>query len=452
MAGIGLSGLASGVDTDGIVTRLMALERQSITRFQKQQRGIQAEQAGLKDVQSKLKALKTAAQDLRSPGLWANKQTIDSTDPARVGVSLTGMAPAGSYSLEVRKLAAAEQEGFTYTKSSVSGSLTVGGKTVTINPDASSADLAASINGNSELSVFATALDDDTIVFSARKPGTANAFDVTSTQLTADPALSRAASDAEYSVDGGGTWNTSSSNVIENLVVGVKATLKGVTSAPVSISVGVAGVDPEAVKEKVKAFITAYNDVVGVTRGKLDEKAPTGANLSESTKGQLFGDTGLTSMLGQLRRTMSDEVSGLDASMNELLEVGISTGKGSGGASSADARMGKLSLDEAKLTAALSDPAKVRALFSGTGGADGFAQKLEAQIDSQVGPNRTFDERLKVSDARVKRLQQQMTTTEERIVAKEKRLRAQFAAMETALNRSQTQQGWLGAQIASLDR
>ena len=36
------------------------------------------------------------------------------------------------------------------------------------------------------------------------------------------------------------------------------------------------------------------------------------------------------------------------------------------------------------------------------------------------------------------------------MAAEQKRLKAQFAAMETALNNSQTQQAWLTSQIASL--
>jgi flagellar hook-associated protein 2 len=37
-----------------------------------------------------------------------------------------------------------------------------------------------------------------------------------------------------------------------------------------------------------------------------------------------------------------------------------------------------------------------------------------------------------------------------RMATEQKRLKAQFAAMETALNNSQTQQAWLTSQIGSL--
>ena len=42
-----------------------------------------------------------------------------------------------------------------------------------------------------------------------------------------------------------------------------------------------------------------------------------------------------------------------------------------------------------------------------------------------------------------------MTRTDTRLEAKEKRLKAQFAAMETAMSASQTQLAWLQGQLAS---
>lgn len=463
MADLGLSGISSGVDTNALVGKLMTFERRSVTRFSNQTKAVQAQQAGLKDIQAKLRALKTTSEGLRAPGLWANKQTAESSNPARIAVQTTGMAPAGGYSIEVRRLASAEQEGFTYAKSATPGELIVGGKSVTIAANASAADLAAVINGNAELAVYATALDDDTIVFSGRQPGSANQFTVASAQLTSDPPLDRAAVDAEYSTDGKPatdatkTWVSSSSNVVDNLVVGVKVTLKGVTSAPETINVGVAALDRDTVKTAVKAFVEAYNDVISTTRGKLDEKGVANPQSTfEVTKGRLFNDSGLTSMLTQMRRAVSDEVGGaagsstaLDPAMNELLELGISTGKASAAGASTDARMGKLVFDETKFDAALADPGKVRALL-GSGAAAGFAQRIEGHIESQIGTGQVFESRLKVSDSQVKRLRDQTTSAEERIVAKEKRLRAQFASMEVAMGRAQTQQGWLSGQIQSL--
>ena len=44
MSDLGLSGLASGVDTDSVVAQLMALERQQLTKYTYRQRAVTAEQ------------------------------------------------------------------------------------------------------------------------------------------------------------------------------------------------------------------------------------------------------------------------------------------------------------------------------------------------------------------------------------------------------------------------
>ena len=453
MAGVSFGGLASGLDTNSIITQLMSIERNKIAKQNLRTKAIEAEASGLRDVQTKLRALKSASEALRSPGLWANTQTVESSAPAKLVVERTGMAPAGAHSFAVRQLASAESEGFTYTPSDTAGSLTVGGKTVVIPANAKPADLAAAINSTADLAVYATALDDDTVVFSSRQTGSAGAFDVASSQLVSDPAHTRAARDAEYSTDGGTTWISSPSNVITDAVVGLKITAKGITTAPESVNVGVAGVNTADVKEKLKAFVTAYNDVITSTRAKLDEKGVRNPQTAaEAAKGRLFGDTGLNGVLSRLRTTMSDAVAGIaDATMNELHEIGISTGKGSGGASTVDARMGKLVIDDTKLDAALSNPTRVRELF-GASGNQGFAHKIEKLLDSEAGTSGVLSERLKVNSAEQKRVKDRITDIEERITAQEKRLRVQFTAMEKALALSQSQGNYLMSQISSMQR
>ena len=454
MGGISLSGMASGLDTNGIINQLMAIERNKIAKQNLRSRGIDAEATGLRDVQSKLRALKSASEGLRSIGLWADTQTVESSNPGKLAVERTGMAPAGGHSLWARQLASAEQEGFTYTASTTDGTLAVGGKTVAIPANATTADLASSINKTADLAVYATAVDGDTIVFTARQTGTAGAFDVAGTQLAADTSLTTAAKDAEYSLDGGSTWKTSSSNVLTDAIVGLKITLKGTTPAAETINVGVAGVDTAAVKEKLKAFVNAYNEVITATRAKVDEKGVRDPqNATEAAKGRLFGDTGLNGVLSRLRSVMSDAVAGItDTAMDQLLEIGISTGKAtSGGATSPDAKIGKLTIDEARLDAALADPTKVRELL-GANGKPGFAQKIEAVLEAEAGTSGVLAERLKVNSSEQKRVKDRITDIEERIAAQEKRLRVQFTAMEKALSLSQSQGNWLMGQISAMQQ
>lgn len=386
MGALGLSGIASGIDTSSIVNQLMAIERNKIARQQLRTKAIEAEAGGLRDIQTKLKALKSAAEGLRTAGLWADTQTVESSNPARLTVERTGMAPAGGHSLWVRQVATAEQEGFTYTPSSTASTLTIAGKPVDIPANATTADVAALVNRTADLAAYATAVDGDTIVFSGRQTGTAGAFTVEGAQLAVDGSFTMPPKDADYSLDGGNTWKQSSSNVLSDVIVGLKITLKGTTVSAESINVGVASVDATAVKDKLKAFVGAYNDVITATRAKLDEKSVRDPQTTtEATKGQLFGDSGLSGMLSRMRTMISDSVAGVsDTAMDQLAEIGISTGKASSGATSNDAKIGKLVIDDAKLDAALANPTAVRALF-GASGTDGFAQKIEKLLDSEAG-------------------------------------------------------------------
>jgi flagellar hook-associated protein 2 len=197
-------------------------------------------------------------------------------------------------------------------------------------------------------------------------------------------------------------------------------------------------------KTKVKAFVDAYNAVVTSTRAKITEKSVADATTTtDAAKGSLFGDSGLLSMLSSLRVRMGERIAGLSG-LDELSDIGVAVPKATG-ATSQDAKEGKLAIDDAKLSQALAaDPAKVRDLF------EGFSAGLDTFIKSQTGTTGVLDMRDKSAEAEIKRITAQADLAETRIQAKEKRLKAQFAAMETALLNSQTQSAWLSGQLSSL--
>jgi flagellar hook-associated protein 2 len=250
--------------------------------------------------------------------------------------------------------------------------------------------------------------------------------------------------DAQYRLNGSTSVLTSQSNTLENAIPGLKLQLKGVVTTFTSITVGTPSTDTEAMKTKVKAFVDAYNAVVTTTRAKVTEKSVADATTTtDAAKGSLFGDSGLLSMLSSLRARMGERVSGL-AGLDDLADIGIAVPKSSG-TTSQDAKEGKLAIDDAKLSAALAaDPSKVRDLFAG------FSTGLEAFIKSQTGTSGVLDQRDKSAEAEIKRITAQADRAETRLQDKEKRLKAQFAAMETALLNAQSQSAWLSGQLDSL--
>jgi flagellar hook-associated protein 2 len=452
--GVSLSGMASGVDTNTIVEQLMAIERQSTTRIQTREYNTSGLQSALKNVASKLATLKSAAQALGSESNWKPQQTVESSD-SRVAVTQTGGAGIGGHSVQVNRLASSMQRGYSLP-GGTAGTLTITANadatntmTIAVAADATPQQIADAINAKSTGPVVAAVVKNSSgenrLVLSSRKTGSESDFSVSGGLLTDDstyttPDVSKL--DAEYTLDGGAA-QTSKTNVLDNIVPGLRMTLKGVTSSPAAITVTEPALDRNAVKDKIKAFVNAYNAVVDTARDEITEKPVSGAtDALGAGQGQLYGDTGMNSMLSALRRQMSAIVA--DAGINDLADLGIGIPASSGGASQ-DAKDGKLAIDDAKLSAALdSDWTAVKSYFSG------FSKKVADYVDTQTGGSGVIDGRLASADRTMKTLTSQMDDTNTRLDAKETRLKAQFAAMETAMQNAQTQQAWLQGQLAGL--
>jgi flagellar hook-associated protein 2 len=467
MAGLSLSGLASGVDTTSIVEQLMALERQSLTKIGYRRAAVTGQQDALKEIASKLSSLKDAALALNADSTWAQKQTVESSDPARVAVTLLAGAGIGGQSVHVDRLASSAQRRFTVAtdgagKTTSAEQLTLayadGSASVTIDVAAGSTkqQIADAINAKTSgpaVAAVVTGPDGEHLVLSARKTGKDSDFTVGTTSggavVAEDAAFaaSRATGDAlqaAYRLDSG-TQQLWHSNVIEHAIPGVRLQLKGVTSSPATVTVTEPAVDRDAIKTKVKAFVDAYNAVVDTTRSKLTEqrvKSPT--SDFQAARGQLYGDSSLTGMLSRLRQDMADIVT--TDGVNDLSDLGITIPKTTGGVASADAKAGKLVLDEAKLTAALDSDFTAVKSFLGT-----FSKDVETFVKAQTGGSGIIDDRIAGGDRTTKRIQAQMDRANERLDAREKRLKAQFTAMEIALQHSQTQGSWLAGQLAALN-
>ena len=326
--------------------------------------------------------------------------------------------------------------------------------TIQVKANATASEVAAAINGTGAAPVSASVIKDaagnERLILSARKTGQASAFTVSASglaagQMTEDTTYRKtgATLDAQYRLNGSNTVLTSPTNDIENAVPGVRLTLKSVTGNQfIGVTVGAPAQDLETVKTKVKAFVDAYNAVVSSTRSKISEKTVADASTSaDAAKGQLFGDTGLLSMLSSLRVRMGERVTG---DLNDLADLGIAVPKATGAATQ-DARDGKLAIDDEKLTAALTaDATKVKETFAS------FADALGTYINTQTGTTGVLDGRARAADGDIKRIDAQVARAEERLEAKEKRLKAQFAAMESALLNAQSQGAWLSGQLASL--
>lgn len=468
MGMISIGGLASGLDTESIITQMMAIEKRPRILLDNKQVLIETRQSLLREFSTKLRSLTLAAADLRSVALYAQKQSVETSDPTRITATTTSGAAVGGYQIEVSQLANAAQRTFTFTRPAADGTITIDGRSVTVRAGMTAQEVATQINTNRDMTVYAAATDDGTIVLSNRRTGDVGAgyIDVTSSAgaLVEQAGRERAGRDALYTIDG--VAKVARSNVITDGLAGVTLTLRGVTtvSGPITVSVGAPGADTDAIKRKIEAFVTAYNETIDLIRSKLEERSvpdrrtqqdiANGVADSRTTlekkAGLLFGDRQLNSLLSQMRQQVYAEFRDLPIGMNSLSDIGVSTGAFSA-TTSRDTLAGRLTIDTDRLTKALTEnPLGVRELLAGVDNVGGWARSFESILTNATRDDGLIDTRIDGADEELRNLKAQMGMMDQRLSVRERNLRAQFAALEVAMSKSQTQGAWLSGQLAGL--
>jgi flagellar hook-associated protein 2 len=445
MAGIQIGGIASGMDTESIITQLMSIESAPRTRTARQQVTVQARQDALRQIDTKLTNLKLAAGDLRSASIWTPTQAVSSgNESVLTARQLAGAAPGG-YTVNVSSLASADSR--TYQWNAGGGSLTVdykagaGPLTKTFDLTGKSLDDAVStINSDDSSPVWAVNVGGK-LSLSRRDTGDhANwGFDASGPAIGALTA-SRDGANASYTVAGDATTYTSHTNVASDGLPGLELTFKSTGTSTVTVSTPSAKSDDVATK--LKAFVAAYNDAVDLVRSKLSEKRVVNPQSDDDAKqGALFGDDTLDSALTSMRQAIS--AAGLDS-------LGVSVAS-TGSGTSPDALAGKLTFNQATFdTAWAAGPSAVKAKL-GSPDAAGFAQSFEAVLDpiTRSGDG-LLDQRVSDADSELSYIKDSLATMDLRLQTKEDLLRKQFTAMEQAIAASQSASSSLASQLAQL--
>jgi flagellar hook-associated protein 2 len=443
MAGIQLGGLVSGLDTGSIIDQLMSIEKIPRQKITLDQDATTKRQTLLKDVSAKLTSLKYANDDLKSALTWLDTQSVTSADPSKFTATRTAGAAPGGYDVAITQMASAERQTYQFVAPSADGTLDIANAdgtarvSVPVKAGQSLDDVVSSINSNSKSGLYAVNVS-GSLVLSSKTTGDASGFSVSGTGVGSQTDRV-AGQNAKGSVNG--TPFESQTNTVTNALPGVTLTLKGKTSGTdtVGLTVGGPGPDKDAIVAKVKAFVTAYNDLVGVTRADLTDKPVVNASKTEDVqKGTLFGDSGLSTMLSQFRSTLSNAVGGLSGTYKSMTDIGVSTGAASATINQ-DALDGKLTVDETKLRAALdADPQAVKNLLGGSSasGVDGFAQAFAKTLSSYQGSAGLIQSRIASATSELSDLSTKLTKFDARMDARQALLQKQFTAMEQALSQS----------------
>ena len=182
---LGMSGLASGIDTSTIVQQLMAINAQPQNRLKLQQATAQSRLTALQSLQTELQNLKDSADDLSSASLFSPVQSVDSSDTSKVAATRVSGAGTGGTQLLVSRLASSQQRTYAYTPGVSDSTLDFGGgKSMTVPAGMAIDDLVQSINAASGLPVYAASITDPSdptgtnklLVLSSKTPGSGGDF------------------------------------------------------------------------------------------------------------------------------------------------------------------------------------------------------------------------------------------------------------------------------------
>lgn len=441
-------GVGSGLDVNGIITKLMAVEQQPLTALQTADTGLKTQLSSYGQMQSLVSTLQTNAQALSSLTLW--KQTAaTSGDTSTVSASTSSGAAAGNYSVTVQQLAS----GQTVTSGAyASDTTTVGSGTLSIQIGAySGGPPATSFSPGTGSAVAITVAATDTLANIRDKINAAGAgvgatiindvngarLSLTSTatgaasgfQITASSGVSALGFDAtnaaspmslnQSAVNAKATVNgiaiESATNTMANVASGLTLTLSKLSATPVQVNVAT---DTSAVSKAVTDFVSAFNGVASFI------KTQTAYDATSKTGGPLLGDSTTNSLQWGLRGIINQS-STASSVFSTLSSVGISM--------QAD---GTLAVDQTKLGNALNNLPELQKLFSadtGVSASSGFMTRFSNLANAALGIDGSITTRqqgLQTSISSNEKRQADMTT---RLAQIQANLTAQYSQLDTTM-------------------
>lgn len=379
--GLSSAGIGSNLDVEGIVSKLMSVERAPLTKLAKQEASYQAKLSGFGTLKGAFSAFQSAMKGLADISKFqgVNVSTGDSSVATATG---SASAVPGTYSLKVTQLAQAQKlvadgvasdsaaigrgvisfdfgtiAGGTYTNGVYAGatftSAGTGVKTVTIDDSNNSlAGLRDAIN-KTDIGVSATIVNDGgatpfRLALTSKTTGEAVSMKISVADSNGDTSLSAllnhdpagtqnlvqtsTAQNAVFSLDG--ITVSKKSNTVSDVIDGV--TLNLLKENPVTATTITVARDTASVTTAVNAFVKAYNDI---TQNLKDAAAYNPATKEAAI---LNGEASVRSLQGQVRSILTAPLAGGASAFTRLSEIGVTIQKD-----------GLLAADSTKLSAAI---------------------------------------------------------------------------------------------------
>jgi flagellar hook-associated protein 2 len=472
MATLSSVGIGSGLDASSIISQLVALERRPIEQLKTEAGKIDARLSSFGRIQSSLDALRSAARTLADSSTWRAASTTTS-DAAAVTVSAASGSTPGSYAVQVSALATAQMN----ASPAVADARTpIGEGTLTIEAGSWADDLSSftaksgsspisiaigpgedtlekirdKINNTDGVPVRASIVNDASgarLVLQSRESGAASGFRVQVADTDGDDSDDSGLSRLAYDPPGGAAINArtqaarnasatinglaveSATNVFSNVIDGVSLTLAKVTTGTVDITVAR---DTASMRKSIDGFVSAYNDLVKLVRDQ------TKYDATSKNAGTLQGDRTAIGLLSQLRSSLG-ESSSASSVFKRLTDIGLSIQTD-----------GTLKVSSTQLDAGFTKLDELQRFFGGDGeaaGSNGLATRLRKLADQILGDTGSMNSRQQSLRELKTQNGKRQESLEDRVAMTEKRLRAQYQALDASMAKLNNLSSYVSQQI-----
>lgn len=493
---VGITGIGSGINIKEIVDVLVASERApKAAQLDRLEKTTVARISALGTLTGALNNFKSALDGLNKPELF-EARTATSSNTSALRVTAASTAPAGSYSVQVQQLAASSKVALQSVQpvtAEQAPTFNSGTLDISVGSDSFSVDITAANNtlagmrdaineAGQSSGVSATIVTDDSgsrLVLSSSKTGEGNDIRVAVSNEDAgsggDYALNVLAFEPEEDLANPGTFLPPSSdtgaggviaqarsarltidglqlvrpsNEITDALEGVTLNLAAAQSSAdllegKTINVNV-GVDKAGVKANLQKFVDAYNSLINTT-SQLTAVVPVDG--SNPVTGPLLGDSSVRNLVSGLRNEMVKMLG--EGGVRALADLGISTNftpSGSGGANAAS--NGTLSIDDAKLTAALENNFDQVAGY--LTGENGLMGRLAQSVSGYVASDGVLKQRTDALNGTKLSIDKQRADLALRVEKIQERLYAQYNAMDSLVGQLTRTSESLTSMLANL--
>lgn len=484
---INFSGIASGIDTEGLITATANATRATrVTPLQNKVSDLTSTNDSLTELKNRLRKLKESVQEFATLSGGGLVKSATSSDESVVGATASNSAFNGTYQVTVDSKAtngvATFSDAFTSLDQVIDADLTfanypgagergftisvgTGSNQKSINIDLNETSTFTSIinqfNSDAEMSTVAvmSAVNVSSIpgspsyrlVISSLNEGTEKGTISVSgrgngiiVEGVLDPATwsEQPAADAQIDIAGIGNNIVRPSNSITDIIPGVTLSLQKQSVTPVTISVQN---DAASSRAKIEDFVGAWNDVVSfLNEQNTVQREEDGKNVTNvfAPLSKVRVDEGamsaVRSVLASTRLSLGINDDGLEESL-VMASIGLKTNQnGSITFTPATTPGGPPSFNDLLAQ----QPEAVNTLLKR------FADTLSATsgtIDDYIGFGLLVDETINSNKSTIADYNKRINEAEKRIEATSSSLRARYARLESQMGRLQSQQQQLSS-------